>query len=69
MWNSRYQNLYERTKSIIKVDTSVKFYNEKEPLYPQIDISGVGLGAGLLQARDRMWLSRNKAPKTQYCDQ
>ena len=32
----------------------MKFYNEKEPLYLETDASGVGLGPGLLQVRDRM---------------
>ena len=38
-------------------------YNEKKQLYLEIDIYSVRLGASLLQARDRMWYPRYKAPK------
>ena len=41
-----------KVKVIIKDDICMKFYNEKEPLYLGTDVSGVGLGAGLPQARD-----------------
>ena len=38
------------------------FYNEKEQLYLEIDASGVGLGASLLELRDGMWFARNEVP-------
>ena len=38
------------------------FYNEKEQLYLETDVSGVSLRASLLPVRDKMWLPRNKAP-------
>ena len=62
MWNRYYQNLYEKVKSIIKAKACIKFYNKKEALYLKMDASGVGLEAGLLQVRDRMWFCRNEAP-------
>ena len=37
-WNNTYQKLYEQAKFIIKIDSSIKFYNEKEELYLQIDV-------------------------------
>ena len=38
------------------------FYNEKVQLYLETDVSGVYLGASLLQVRDRMQFPRNKSP-------
>ena len=38
------------------------FYNEKEQLYLEQDVLGVGLAASLLQVRDGMQFTRNEAP-------
>ena len=38
------------------------FSNGSEQLYLETDASGAGLGAGLLEARDGMWLQKDKAP-------
>ena len=37
------------------------FYNKKEQLYLESNVSAVGLGTSVLQVRDRMWFPRNKA--------
>ena len=44
-WNTTYQNLYKRAKNIIKKNSTMSFYNEKEPFYLETDTLGVGLGA------------------------
>ena len=44
-----HKNSFDRTKNIIKLDTGIRFYNMFEPLYPETDAYGIGLGAGLLQ--------------------
>ena len=45
----------------------MKFYNDKEPLYLDKDASGVGLGAGLLQA-EMVWGSHGmKHLRTLHC--
>ena len=46
-----YDELYNKAKAIIKRDACMKFYKGKEPLYSEIEASGVGLGTGLLQVR------------------
>ena len=61
-WNDTYQCPYDGTKTIIKKNATMAFYNEKEQLYLETDVSGVGLGAGLLQVRDDMQFSRNEVP-------
>ena len=40
-----YQNLHDRVKIIIKKSVTIVLYNEKEQLYPETDVSDVGLGA------------------------
>ena len=37
-------------------------YNEKEQFHLKMDVSGVGLGASLLQPREGMGFPRNEAP-------
>ena len=63
MWNSTYQHLYERVKAITKKDAAVAFYDGKEQLHLETDVSDVGLRASLLQVRDGMWYLRNEAAK------
>ena len=38
----------EKVKTIIKDNVCMMFYNEKEPLYLETDVSGVGQGAEFL---------------------
>ena len=62
-----YWELYDKAKAIIKEDTYMEFYNEREPLYLEIDKSGVGLGAGLPQVTDGVNCLKDKTPdKTIY---
>ena len=49
-----YQELYDKGKNIIKQDAYIKFDDTSKPLYLKTDVSGIGLGAGLLQVRDGM---------------
>ena len=51
-WNASYQAIYGKAKSLIKANGCMIFYDENRPLFLETDISGVGLGAVLLQMRD-----------------
>ena len=62
-WNTTCQELFDKTKSIIKEDAYVKFYDETKPLYLEMDASGVRLGAILLQTRNGTSCSRDVAPE------
>ena len=42
-YNSTYQHLYDIAKAIIKNNATTVFYNKKEQLYLEGDVSGVGL--------------------------
>ena len=48
-WNASYQALFNKGKSLIKVDMCMKFYDDTKPLYLETDASGIDLGAALLQ--------------------
>ena len=61
-WNSTYQSLYNRAKTTIKKSIAMAVCNEKEQLYLEADVLGVGLGGSLLQVRDGMWIPRNETP-------
>ena len=50
-------------KVIFKNHACMKFYNEKEPLYFEIDALGVGLVAGLLHVRNETHFPQDKAPE------
>ena len=49
-------------KSTIKADPYMIFYDETKPLYLETDVSGVELGASLLQTRNGTSCPRDAAP-------
>ena len=48
IWNKTYDEVFNKAKTFIKKDVSMNVINKTEPLYIEIDIFGVGLGAGVL---------------------
>ena len=48
-WNASYHALFNKAKSLIKLDMCMKFYDNTKPLYLETDASGIGLGVALLQ--------------------
>ena len=52
MWNSSYQQLFHKAKSLVKTEVCMKFYDDTKLLYLETDASGVGLGAAILQLHD-----------------
>ena len=62
MWNASYQQLFDKAKSLIKVEMCMKFYDDTKPLYLETDASGIGLGAALLQLRDNTNCPKDTAP-------
>ena len=61
VWNTAYDRLYNKTKTIIRKDAYMNFYNEKEMLFLETDTSGVGLGGRLLQVREGMNFPHDEA--------
>ena len=48
-WHVSYQALFNKAKLLIKADMCMKFYDDTKALYLETDVSGIGLGAALLQ--------------------
>ena len=42
-WYNTYQTLYDRAKNIIRKNVTIAFYSEKEQLYLETGMLGVGL--------------------------
>ena len=61
-WNASYQQLFDKAKSLIKAEMCMKFYDDTKLLYLKTDVSGVGLGAALLQLRDNISCHEDTAP-------
>ena len=51
-WNTDYQKVFDKVKSIIKADACMKCYEETKPLYLETDTFRAGLRASLLQTRN-----------------
>ena len=62
MWNASYQALYNKTKSLIKYEVCIKFYDKTKPLYLEMGASRIGLGTTLLQTRDGTTYPEDTAP-------
>ena len=48
-WNATYQVAFDKLKSLVCEDTTLRYFNMKKPVTIQIDASGKGLGAALIQ--------------------
>ena len=59
--DSSYQQLFDKAKLLIKAEMCMKFYDDTKLLYLEIDASGIGLGAALLQLRDNMGCQKDTA--------
>ena len=59
--NASYQDIYDKTKTLIKTNAYMISYNETKPLYLETDASGIRLSAALLQTRDGTSCSKDSA--------
>ena len=48
-WNATYQVAFDKLKSLVCEDTTLRYFNMKKPVTIQVDASGKGLGAALIQ--------------------
>ena len=48
-WNTIYQVAFDKLKSLVCEDTTLRYFNMKKPVTIQVDASGKGLGAALIQ--------------------
>ena len=61
-WNTSYQQMFNKAKSLIKAEVCMKFYDDTKPLYLETDASGVGLGVTLLQLHNNTACQKGMAP-------
>ena len=61
-WNASYQQLFNKEKSLIKVEVCMKFYDDTKLLYLETDASRIGLRAALLQLHDNTACQKGTAP-------
>ena len=60
--DTSYQNLHNnKVKNITKKNVTMLFYNKNQQLYVEKNVSGVSLGASLLQLRHKTWFPKNEA--------
>ena len=57
-----HQDLYDKAKKIIKQDACTKFYNASRTVYLETSVSGVGIGAGLVQVGEGMNFGYDEVP-------
>ena len=62
VWKASYQQLFDKAKSLIKVEVCMQFYDDTKLLYLETDASGVGLGTALLQLCNDTACQRDVAP-------
>ena len=48
-WNTTYQVTFDKLKSLVCEDTTLRYFSVKEPVTIQVNASGKGLGAALIQ--------------------
>ena len=48
-WNATYQVTFDKLKSLVCEDTTLRYFNMKKPVKIQVNASGKGLGAALIQ--------------------
>ena len=48
-WNATYQAAFDKLKSMVCEDTTLRYFDPKKPVVIQVDASGKGLGAALIQ--------------------
>ena len=49
IWNTSYQEAFDRIKELVCKDTTLHYFDVRKPVTIQVDASGKGLGAALLQ--------------------
>ena len=62
-WNRMYQDLFDKTKKIMKQDTCVKFCDASRSLCLETNVPGTNLGAALLHVREAMNCGCNELPE------
>ena len=66
-WNATYQVAFDKLKSLVCEDTTLRYFNTKKPVTIQVDASGKGLGAALIQDDGPVTFASKALTPTEQC--
>ena len=66
-WNATYQVTFDKLKSLVCEDTTLRYFNMKKPVTIQVDASGKGLGATLIQDDGPVAFASKVLTPTEQC--
>ena len=66
-WNATYQVAFDKLKSLVCEDTTLRYFNMKKPVTIQVDASGKGLGAALIQDDGPVAFASKALTPTEQC--
>ena len=66
-WNATYQVTFDKLKSLVCEDTTLRYFNTKKPVTIQVDASGKGLGAALIQDDGPVTFASKVLTPTEQC--
>ena len=66
-WNATYQVAFDKLKSLVCKDTTLRYFNMKKPVTIQVDASGKGLGATLIQDDGPVTFASKALTPTERC--
>ena len=66
-WNATYQVAFDKLKSLVCEDTTLRYFNTKKPVTIQVDASGKGLGTALIQDDGPVAFASKVLTPTEQC--
>ena len=66
-WNATYQVTFDKLKSLVCDDTTLRYFNTKKPVMIQVNASGKGLGATLIQDDGPVTFTSKVLTPTEQC--
>ena len=66
-WNATYQVTFDKLKSLVCEDTTLRYFNMKKPVTIQVNASGKGLGAALIQDDGPVAFASKVLTPTEQC--
>ena len=66
-WNATYQVAFDKLKSLVYEDTTLRYFNTKKPVTIQVNASSKGLGAALIQDDGLVTLASKVLTPTEQC--
>ena len=66
-WNATYQVTFDKLKSLVCEDTTLRYFNTKKPVTVQVTASSKGLGAALIQDDNPVTFTCKVLTPTEQC--